>query len=58
MAYKVRELHVRTALFAALMVVVVFGFRQLVFDHAPMTFTDHLEDMSYGWYVPVFSLYH
>ena len=57
MAYKVRELHVRTALFAALMAVVVFGFRQLVFDHAPMTFTDHLEDMSYGWYVPVFSLY-
>lgn len=54
---QVRELHIRTAIFVALLATVVFGFRQLVFDHAPMTFNDHLEDMSYGWYVPVFSLY-
>jgi len=54
---KFRELHVRTALFALLLVAVTYGFRQLVFVHAPMTFSDHVEDMSYGWYVPVFSLY-
>ena len=54
---KVCELHVRTAAFAALLAVVVYGFQQLVFVHAPMTFNDHVEDMSYGWYVPLFSLY-
>ena len=26
-------------------------------DHAPTVFNDLLEDLSYGWYVPVFSLY-
>jgi exosortase len=52
-----RELHVRTALFAALLAALVYGFRQLVFVHAPMTFSDHVEDMSHGWYVPIFSLY-
>ena len=54
---KFRELHVRTALFVALLAAVVYGFRQLVFVHAPATFSDHIEDMSYGWYVPLFSLY-
>ena len=52
-----RELHVRTAMFVALLAVVVLGFRQLVFVHAPMIFNDRIEDMSFGWYVPLFSLY-
>ena len=51
------ELHVRFAVFVAALAAIVYGFRQLVFNHAPMTFNDHLEDMSYGWYVPLFSLY-
>ena len=51
------ELHVRFAVFVAALAAIVYGFRQLVFNHAPMTFNDHLEAMSYGWYVPLFSLY-
>ena len=54
---RICELHVRTALFAALLVAAAYGFRQLLFVHAPMTFSDHVEDMSYGWYVPLFSIY-
>lgn len=51
------ESRARLAAFAVVLAAIVYGFRQLIFVHAPMTFTDHLEDMSYGWYVPVFSLY-
>ena len=35
----------------------VLGFRLLLFRHAPDVFNAEHEDMSYGWYVPLFSLY-
>ena len=35
----------------------LIGYHLLLLEHAPMIFNDALEDMSYGWYVPVFSLY-
>ena len=35
----------------------VWGFRLLLFDHAPVVFNGVMEDLSYGWYVPLFSLY-
>ncbi len=33
------------------------GYRLLILQHAPAIFNDALEDLSYGWYVPLFSLY-
>lgn len=35
----------------------IFGFRTLIFVHAPVVFNDPLEDMSFAWYVPIFSAY-
>ena len=35
----------------------LWGFRLLLYDHAPAVFNGVMEDLSYGWYVPVFSLY-
>ena len=54
---KVREIHIRTGLFAVSLLAMLFGYRLLLLQHAPSVFSDALEDMSYGWYVPVFSLY-
>ena len=52
-----RELHTRIALFAASALSMLWGFRLLLYDHAPAVFNGVMEDLSYGWYVPVFSLY-
>ena len=35
----------------------LWGFRLLLLVHAPDVFNGDMEDLSYGWYVPVFSLY-
>ena len=35
----------------------LFGYRLLLTVHAPVVFNDVMEDLSYGWYVPVFSIY-
>ncbi len=35
----------------------IWGFQMLLFRHVPMTFNDPKEDMSFAWYVPLFSLY-
>lgn len=47
----------RLALLAVTLVTVGFGYWLLLSDHAPVIFASNFEDMSYGWYVPVFSLY-
>ena len=47
----------RLALLAVTLGSLLWGFRALVFREAPGLFADPLEDMSFGWYVPVFSLY-
>ena len=52
-----KGLQIRIWLFAASLISMLWGFRLLVFKHAPEAFSEPLEDMSYGWYVPVFSLY-
>ena len=52
-----REIHIRVGLFAASFLAMLIGYHLLLLDHAPMIFGDELEDMSYGWYVPLFSLY-
>ena len=54
---RLREIHVRVCLFAAALVAMLFGYRLLLTDHAPAVFSNAQEDMSYAWFVPVFSLY-
>jgi len=54
---KSREIQVRTVLFAASFLAMLWGYQVLFLHHAPSVFNDTLEDMSYGWYVPLFSAY-
>ena len=54
---KLREIHLRVALTAISLGLLVWGFRLLLFDHAPYVFANPQEDMSFAWYVPLFSLY-
>ena len=54
---KVREVYIRVGLFAVSLLAMLYGYHLLMLQHAPSIFNDTLEDMSYGWYVPVFSLY-
>lgn len=50
-------LKIRFGMFAFVLVAMVWGYSTLLFDHVPMVFNDPLEDLSFGWYVPIFSLY-
>ena len=52
-----KDVKIRVSLFAATLLSMVWGFRLLLFDHAPDVFNSTIEDLSYGWYVPVFSAY-
>lgn len=54
---KVKELYIRTALFATACVAMLWGYWLMLSNHAPAMFSGEIEDMSYAWYVPVFSLY-
>ena len=54
---KVRELHARTALMAGVFAAMLWGFHAMILHHAPDMFRAPQEDMSFGWYVPLFSLY-
>lgn len=47
----------RLALFAASFLSMLWGYRLLLTSHAPGVFLSPEEDLSYGWYVPLFSLY-
>ena len=52
-----REHRFHLALFVAAFASMIWGFRLLLFTHAPDVFVAPEEDLSYGWYVPLFSLY-
>ena len=52
-----KEIRIRASLFAASLLAMLWGYHVLLLSHAPAIFNDPLEDMSYGWYVPIFSLY-
>ena len=52
-----KDIHIRLVLFAASFLAMLYGYHLLLLQHAPSIFNDQLEDMSFGWYVPVFSLY-
>lgn len=54
---RTREITVRAVLFAVSFLAMLVGYRLLLLEHAPAVFVDALEDLSYGWYVPLFSLY-
>ena len=54
---KFREIHFRFGLLAVLFASLVWGFRDLIFDQMPFIFRNPQEDMSFGWYVPLFSAY-
>lgn len=51
------EGRMRLALLVLCFLCVLFGFKELLLVHAPAVFNDPLEDMSFAWYVPVFSMY-
>ena len=48
---------VRIAATTIALLSMVWGFRLMLFTHLPDVFSSEIEDMSYGWYVPLFSLY-
>lgn len=47
----------RPALLLIALAAIIFGYRLMFVDHAPTAFLSPEEDMSFAWYVPVFSLY-
>ena len=47
----------RMAAFAACLLSLVWGFRAMILYHAPGAFSAPEEDMSFAWFVPLFSLY-
>ena len=51
------QLKLKLALFAASFLAMLWGYRLLLLEHAPGVFLSPEEDLSYGWYVPLFSLY-
>ena len=54
---RINEIRVRMVLFAMAVLSMAWGYRLLLLDHAPTVFNGVMEDLSYGWYVPLFSLY-
>ena len=49
--------HVRVGLFAVSLLAMLWGYQLMLMRHVPNVFNEPLEDMSYGWYIPLFSLY-
>lgn len=52
-----RELKLRFSLFAVAFAALIVGYQLMFLNHAPGAFSSPEEDMSYAWYVPLFSLY-
>ena len=42
---------------AVVLAAIAWGFNAMILHHAPDMFRAEIEDMSFGWYVPLFSLY-
>ena len=47
----------RVGLFAVSLLAMLWGYQLMWMHHVPDVFNEPLEDMSYGWYIPLFSLY-
>ncbi len=54
---KATGIYARTGLMAVVFLAMLWGFHALILHHAPSVFRAAEEDMSFGWYVPLFSLY-
>ena len=52
-----RGVVLRSVLLALAFASALWGYRLMFIDHLPTVFRSSLEDLSYGWYVPIFSLY-
>ena len=52
-----RDLKIRMGCFIASFLAMLWGYQLMLTTHLPQVFSDPKEDMSYGWYIPVFSLY-
>ena len=50
-------MRMKVALFALAILSLLWGFKELLLHHAPSMFRAVEEDLSYAWYVPIFSLY-
>ncbi len=51
------ELKIRLGILGASLAALLIGFHTLILEHAPSVFNDKQEDMSFAWFVPIFSLY-
>ena len=54
---KDKALKIRLWMLAGAFVAIAVGFRAMLFSHLPGVFSAPEEDLSFGWYVPLFSLY-
>lgn len=54
---KIGDIKTRVVLLALTFASTLWGFRLMLIEHLPMAFESAYEDLSYGWYVPLFSLY-
>ena len=54
---RLQHIHARIAVFAAGLVSMLWGFQAMLLSHAPSAFRAPEEDMSFAWYVPLFSIY-
>ena len=54
---KDKALKIRLGMLAGAFVAIAVGFRAMLFSHLPGVFSAPEEDLSFGWYVPLFSLY-
>ena len=54
---KVDGVAFRVSLMALVFASALWGYRLMFVDHLPTVFRSELEDLSYGWYIPLFSFY-
>lgn len=54
---EVKDTQIRIGLMGAVLAALVGGFHALIFNHAPNLFRSPDADMSYAWFVPVYSVY-
>lgn len=52
-----KDVRFRLGLLAVVLVSVLIGYQTMILHHAPDVFRSPEEDMSFAWYVPLFSLY-
>ena len=55
--FKVEGVAFRAVLLALAFASALWGFRLMFADHLPTVFRSDYEDLSYGWYIPIFSIY-